>query len=55
MVFACLMPALSPQPSMCVWHGMTAFALSTMGRSRGGGLVVKPKAKGKPWKAEAAR
>ena len=37
MVFACFMPALSPQPSTYVWHGGTAFALSTMGRSRGGG------------------
>ena len=35
--FASLMPALSPRPSTCVWHGGTAFALSTMGRSKGGG------------------
>ena len=33
---ACLMPALSPQPSTSVLHGGMAFALSTMGRSRGG-------------------
>ena len=41
------MPPLSPQPSTCVLHGGTAFAPSTMGRSRGGGLggLVKPKAK----------
>ena len=30
------MPALSPQPSTSVLHGGMAFALSTMGRSRGG-------------------
>jgi len=36
MASACLMPALSRQPSTCVWPGGTAFALSTMGRSRGG-------------------
>ena len=35
--FACLMPALSPRPSTCVLHGGTASALSTMGRSKGGG------------------
>jgi hypothetical protein len=48
MVSASLMPPLSPQPSTRVLNGMKACALSTMGRSRGGGLV-KPKAKGKPW------
>ena len=54
MVFASLMPALSPQPSTSVWHGMTAFALSTMGRSRGGGqegeVAVTPAAlEALPW------
>ena len=49
------MPPLSPQPSTCVLHGGTAFAPSTMGRSRGGGLggLVKPIGKGggpvQPW------
>ena len=38
---------LSPQPSTGVLHGGKAFALSTMGRSRGGALV-KPKAKVPP-------
>ena len=33
---------LSPPPSTSVLHGGTAFALSTMGHSRGGGRV-KPK------------
>jgi hypothetical protein len=33
MVFACLMPPMSPEPSTCVWHGGMAFKLSTMGRS----------------------
>ena len=28
-----------PHRSTSAWHGMTAFALSTMGRSRGGGLA----------------
>ena len=27
-----IMPAMSPEPNTCVFHGMKAFALSTMGR-----------------------
>src|SRR5262249_39426896 len=38
MVSASLMPAVSPQPSTSVLHGMKAFALSTMGRSRATGV-----------------
>ena len=32
MVSAWIMPAMSPEPNTCVFHGMKAFALSTMGR-----------------------
>ena len=29
-----IMPAMSPEPNTCVFHGMKAFELSTMGRWR---------------------
>ena len=32
MVSARITPAMSPEPNTCVFHGMKAFALSTMGR-----------------------
>ena len=32
MVSAWIMPAMSPEPNTCVFNGMKAFALSTMGR-----------------------
>ena len=35
MVSASLMPALSPHPSTSVFHGVKAFALSTMGTLKG--------------------
>ena len=34
MVSARIAPHMSPDPNTCVWNGMKACALSTMGRSR---------------------
>ena len=40
MVSACLMPPMFPEPNTSVWHGIGAFALSTMGRSRATGVEL---------------